>query len=59
MNINIEKQIINLAKEYDQGLITHSEIQDVLMGIEHIHGIEYEELYKAFVNRLQKYDKKW
>ena len=58
MNINIEKQIINLAEEYDQGLITHSEIQDVLMGIEHIYGIEYEELYKAFVNRLQKHDKK-
>lgn len=59
MNIDIEKQIINLAEEYDKGLITHSEIQDVLMGIEHIQGIEYEELYKAFANRLQKYDKKW
>ena len=59
MNINIEKQIINLAEEYDKGLITNSEIQDVLMGIELSQGIDYEELYKTFTKRIQINDKKW
>lgn len=45
-------QIKNLAEEYTKGIITYDEIQDVLMGIELSQGIDYEELYKIFTDKL-------
>ena len=58
ISAEIKKQIEKIAGEYNQGIITHDEVQDVLMGIELSQGIDYEELYKAFTKRIQINDKK-
>ena len=59
ISAKIKKQIEKLAGEYRQGIMTHDEVQDVLMGIELSQGISYEELYKAFTKGIQINDKKW
>lgn len=58
ISAKIKKQIEKLAGEYRQGIMTHDEVQDVLMGIELSQGISYEELYKAFTKGIQINDKK-
>ena len=51
--MDIQKEIVKLAEEYRQGIITRDEIQDVLMGIELSQKIDYEELYKIFINETK------
>lgn len=50
----IKKKIEGISKEFDRGLITEDEVQDVLMGLELSYKLDYELLYKFFRNNIKK-----
>ena len=50
----IKKKIEDISKEFDRGLITEDEVQDVLMGLELSYKLDYELLYKFFRNNIKK-----
>ena len=50
----IKKKIDGISKEFDRGLITEDEVQDVLMGLELSYKLDYELLYKFFRNNIKK-----
>ena len=42
---NLVFEIVDLAREYHEGIITSSDVQDVLEGLELTSGYSYDELY--------------
>lgn len=50
---NIIFGIVDLAIEYNEGLITSSDVQDVLEGLEFTSGFSYDELYDLFNDYLE------
>lgn len=49
---SIMNEIISLAEDYNNDLITADEVQDVLMRLEKESNINYENLYKIFKENI-------